>query len=244
MNESFIENIEAYLEGSISRETLQQIADKEGIVNLEEEIRWFRDSQVAIEAAGLRQQIKEILPQASKKEAKVVRLRRLRTVLAIAASVLVIVVAYLGWNNAQSDSLYAEYEYIAPGPPMLMSQSDDYELYDALTYYGEGNYGEAARRLQGIVDAYPNSDTLAFYLGASLLYQGETAAARSSLENLLRQEDSRFQQRAEWLLVLLALKEKDWATAEARLSLIRSTPDHEFYDSAQSLAETLREEIN
>lgn len=244
MNESFIERIEAYLEGSISREALQQIADAEGIANLEEEIRWFRDSQVAIEAAGLRQQLKEVLPQTSKKEAKVVRLRSLRTVLAIAASVLVIVVAYLGWNNAQSNSLYAEYEYIAPGPPTLMSQSDDYELYDALTYYGEGNYAEAASRLQRITDAYPNSDTLAFYLGASLLYEEETTAANPLLESLSTREDSRFQQRAEWLLVLLALKEKDRETATTRLRSILATPDHEFSGPAQSLAERLREETN
>lgn len=239
MNESFIEKMEAYLEGSISREKLQQIAEEEDIHNLEEELRWLQESRVAIEAAGLRQQLKEVLPKSVKKEAKVVRLKSIRTALAIAASVLVIVVAYLGWNQRGTNRLYAEYEYVDPGPPALMSQGGAYELNDALTYYSEGDYQSAVERLQQIESNYPNNDTLNFYLGASLLYQGQAEAARSSLSKLGTQANSRFQERADWLLVLAALREKDWERAQTLVQAILSEPEHEFMDQARSLAEDL-----
>lgn len=237
MTESFIEKLEAYLAGEISKADLQAIAREEGISNLEAEIKWLQDSQVAIEAAGLRKQLREVLPKPEKKPAKIIQLRSVRTALAIAASILVLVVAYLGWNNSQSNSLYATYEFIDPGPPVLMSQSDDYTLYDALTFYSEGDYSEAVKRFQQIEADYPNNDTLTFYLGASLLYQGNTEAARASLEKISQRAG--FQQKADWLLVLTALKEKDLERAERLARTISNTPQHEFFTQAQSLIQDL-----
>lgn len=241
MNELLIENIEAFLEGEISREALQKMADDAGIANLEEEIQWVKDSQVAIEAAGLRQQLKDTLPKAGKKEARVVRLRSIRRVLAVAASVLVIVVAYWGLNRGGQSSLYANYEYVDPGLPVLMSQSKDHQLYDALSYYSEGDYSVAEEKLLQIQADYPNSDTLSYYLGASQLYQGKTQAAQSALQEVKNFNGSRFQQRADWLLVTAALKEKDLEKAAKLADEILNTSDHEFRDRAQDLLQDLKE---
>jgi TolA-binding protein len=241
MNEILIEKIEAFLEGKISREELQKMADEAGITNLDEEIRWLQDSQVAIAAAGLRQQLKEVLPQPAKKEARVVRLRSIRRVLAVAASVLVIVVAYWGLNRGGQSSLYADYEYVDPGLPVLMSQSKDHQLYDALSYYSEENYEIAEEKLRQIQADYPNSDTLSYYLGASLLYQGKTEAAKAPLRAVSEFEDSRFQQRADWLLVMAALKEKNLEEAGTLVEQILNTPGHEFLDKAQSLQQRLND---
>lgn len=239
MNELLIEKIEAFLEGEISREELQKAADEAGVAKLEEEIQWFKDSQVAIESAGLRQQLKEILPKPEKKETKVVRLRSIRRVLAAAASVLVIVVAYWGLNRGGQSSLYAEYEYVDPGLPVLMSQSKDHQLYDALTYYSEGDYSVAEEKLRQIQSDYPNSDTLSYYLGASLLYQGKTEAAKAPLEEVSSFSNSRFQQRADWLLVMAALKEKNREEAGSIVQRILNTPGHEFMEKAQALQQDL-----
>jgi TolA-binding protein len=239
MNELLIEKIEAFLEGEISREELQKMAEEAGIANLDEEIQWFQDSRVAIASAGLRRQLKEVLPQPAKKETRVVRLRSIRRVLAVAASVLVIVVAYWGLNRSGQSSLYADYEYVDPGLPVLMSQSKDHQLYDALSYYSEGNYSVAEEKLQQIQADYPNSDTLAYYLGASLLYQGKTEAAKAPLEEVSTFENSRFRQRADWLLVMAALKEKNLEEAGTLVELILNTPGHEFTDRAQALQQDL-----
>lgn len=239
MNELLIEKIEAFLDGKISREELQKMAGEAGISKLEEEIRWFKDSQVAIESAGLRQQLTDVLPKPGKKETKVVRLRNIRRVLAVAASVLVIVLAYFGFNRGKQSSLYADYEYVDPGLPVLMSQTKDHQLYDALSYYSEGNYSVAEEKLLQVQADFPNSDTISYYLGASQLYQGKTEAAQSSLEQLSSFDGSRFQQRADWLLVLTALKEKNTDKAAELVQDILDTPGHQFIDLAQDLQKDL-----
>jgi TolA-binding protein len=239
MNEILIEKIEDFLEGNLSREELQKMADSAGINNLEEEIQWFRDSQVAIEAVGLRNQLQDILPKSEKKEAKVIQFRSIRRILAVAASILVIAVAYWGLNQGGQSDLYASYEYVDPGLPVLMSQSKDHQLYDALTYYGEGNYSVAEEKLRQIQSDYPNSDTLTYYLGASLLYQGKTQAAKPALRQVSTFENSRFQQRADWLLIMTALKEKNLEEANTLVNKIISTPGHEFMERAQNLRKEL-----
>lgn len=240
MNAELLEQIEAFLEGKIDREELQKLADAEGVENLETEIEWFRNSRTAVEAAGLRKQLDELLPQAEEKPAKVRRLRPTRWILAAAASVLLILAIYWGQQNSTPD-LYTQYEYIDPGLPVLMSQSEDHLLYDALTYYGEENYPVAAEKLQSIREQYAESDTLNYYLGASLLYQGETEAATPYLQQVLNTENSRFQQRAEWLLVLTALRANELDTVKTRLENLLQTPDHEFFEQAQNLQDALRE---
>ncbi len=234
-----MEQIEAFLDGAISKAELQQQADALGETDLDEKVEWFRNTQTAIEAAGLRNQLQDILPKPQHREARVVNLSSKRWVWAAAASVLLLVVGYWGVTQFSSPGLYAEYEYVDPGLPVLMSQSDDYQLYDALTYYGEGNYAVAEQKLLEIKAQYPESDTLAYYLGASQLYQGKTGAAVQSLQKVAAANDSRFVQRAEWLLVLAALKEEDKARAKQLLQAILTTPDHEFRQKAQDLQKEL-----
>jgi len=227
MNTELMEYIEDYLEGRINREELDRKAgEMEEVKDLDEKIQWFRDSQTAIEVAGLRDQLKGVL-------------RSIRTVLAAAASVLIIVVAYWGLNRFQQPGLYSKYEYVDPGLPVLMSQSEQHQLYDALTYYGEGNYAVAEEKLSDIQAQFAGNDTLYYYLGASRLYQGKTEAARQTLQQVLQQEDSGFAERAEWLMVLSALKDKNREQAKALVQKILDNPEHEFFERAEQLQEEL-----
>ena len=236
MNSEWIAQMEAYLEGGISKAELEAKATEFGVKDMEEELAWFQNSQLAIEAAGLREQLSEALPKPQQGEKKVFRLRSIRTVLAIAASILVLFVAYIALNNEEQSDLYAAYVYVDPGLPVLMSQSDDYLLYDALTYYSEKDYKLAAEKLQALESQYPQSDTLAYYLGASLLYQGQTQAAKKALNKVRLNEASTFAARTDWLLVLAALKEKEMEEVKSGLQQILGTPGHEFFDQASKLS--------
>ncbi len=243
MSAEFIENIEAFLDGSLSREDLESLAQEQGIENLDEEIQWFKDSQVAIEASGLRDQLREVLPKSTKKEAKVIRFTSFRRALAVAASILVIAVAYWVLNPGNSGGgLYSKYEFVDPGLPVLMSQSKDHLLYDAMTYYSEANYAEAEQRLQQIKSQFPSSDTISYYLAASQLYQGKTADATASLLEIQQLDNSRYKQRADWLLVLNALKDKDFDAARTTITSILNNSDHEFFENARNLQQELNQE--
>jgi hypothetical protein len=240
MNPEILEHIESFLDGKINRNELQQQAANMGIADpeLDQEISWLKDSRIAIEATGLRIQLQEALPQTQAPQARLKRLFSSPLILTVAAALALLFAVYFGFWNKQP-SLYAKYEYVDAGLPVLMSQSEDYLLYDALTYFGEGNYAVAAEKLGAIEEAYAGSDTLAYYLGASYLYLGKTDLARPFLQKVSEKEASGFIQKAQWLLVLTELKDEDKAAAVARLSVILTTSGHEFAEPAAALAQEL-----
>lgn len=239
MSAEFIEQIEAYLKGNMSRETLENIAKDQGISNLDEEIEWYENSITAIQAVGLRNQLKEILPKAEKKEAQVRSLPNRRWLIGIAASFLLIVLAYFGFVKNNQHSLYAQYEFIDPGLPVLMSQSEDHQLYDAMSYYSEGNYSVAEEKLLQLQEDFGSNDTISYFLGASRLYQGKTALAQAPLIQVAGEFSSRFQQKAEWLMVLAALQSKNQEEAKRLLEVILKDTGHDFYKKAQDLQKEL-----
>lgn len=233
MTAELIEHIEAFLDGQITRAALQEHADRLGVQDLEEKIEWVINSRTAIEASGVREQLKVLLPQASK--ARTSTLRVLRPYLAVAASVLVLVIAYLGFRGGESTRLYEQYTYVDPGVPVLMSQSDAYLLYNALTYYNEENYAVAVEELTKIKDQFADNDTLSYFLAASLLYENRPAEASLLFEEVSSESTSGFSERADWMRVLCALKEKDKETGEQLLTKILSNPNHEFHQQAEAL---------
>ncbi len=235
MSAALIAQIEAFLEGRLNKAALQKQAELEGVTNIDEEIQWFQDSQVAIEAAGLRDQLQEAFSEPVEKKGILRQLGPLRTGFAIAASILLLVVIYWGMSSDNATSLYATYEYVDPGLPVLMSQSDQYQLYDALSYYSEENYVVAAEKLALLQEAGIKSDTIGYYLGASLLYQGNAEAAKPALKPLSEDSTSPFHTRAQWLLVLSALKGEQLEEALLLLPSIVNNSTHPFQAQAKQL---------
>jgi len=238
MNADFFAQMEAYLDGQLSRAELEAGARAAGINNVDAELAWLRQTRLAVEAEGLKQQLQQQFPSTGKREARV------RSIwprwAAAAAAVLVLAVAGWWWAHRSSvPELYAEYEFVDPGIPVLMSDTQDYELQNALSFYSEERYDEAIIRLEALRSDTPGNDTLIYYLGASYLYTGQTAAAAPLLENIADTDNSAFAQRAQWLRVLLALREKDREAAGKRAHTIADTPGHLFTREAQQLQEDL-----
>lgn len=235
INSDQLEQIERFLDGEISKDTLAEALSDLSPEALEVEIATIRDMRTAIEAAGLRDQLTAVLPKVTPKPAKVRRLVSWRQRLAIAASVLVLILAYVFWpGSSDGGGLYAQYEYIDPGVPVLMSQSDDHAMYDALTYYSEEDYATAISKLAALQQQGLNNDTIAFYLGASYLYERQAEAALLSLADLTMEEGP-FQARAEWLSVLAALQQEDIDEVRSLVSPIIADEAHPFHTNAKQL---------
>ncbi|NRB50113.1 MAG: hypothetical protein HRU41_20720 [Saprospiraceae bacterium] len=234
MNSDQFELIERFLDGEISRKELAEQLSDVSPAALEEEIAMMKSMRIAVEAAGLRDQLTAALPKAAPKQAKVRSLRSWRQGLAIAASVLVLILAYVFWPKAETEGLYAQYEYIDPGVPVLMSQSDQHAMYDALTYYSEEDYATAISKLSDLQTQGINNDTITYYLGASYLYQEQANEAIGSLARLTI-EDGPFRARAEWLTTLAALQLEDMDQVRKLLPSILADETHPFHTQAQQL---------
>jgi len=127
MTSAFIEHIEAYLHGNLSREELQRLALAEGIQDLDAEIEWVRDMTLAIETEGLKQHLSATLPDPAQldKSLRGDRLRKLRIPIALAASIVILIVVYFGQQRSE-EQLYRRFAYQDPGLPLRMSQSATY----------------------------------------------------------------------------------------------------------------------
>lgn len=236
-----MEHIESYLEGNINRTQLEELVAPEEKTTLDENIDWFKRSKLAIEAAGLQAQLKEIVSQEEEKkeETKVISIKKpYQTWYWAAASVVIIVAAFIGIYNNQAN-LYDQHLYTDPGLPVLMSQSDQYQLYDAMSYYSEGNYEVAAQKLTELEKTSNASDTISYYLGASLLYQGKASEAISHLAKVQDINASAFKEKADWLMILANLKEEKLEEVKADLSQILSNNEHQFYKEAIKLESDL-----
>ena len=235
INSDQLEQIERFLDGEISKDTLAEALSDLSPEALETEIAAMRDMRTAVEAAGLRDQLTAVLPKVAPKPAKVRRLVSWRQGLAIAASVLVLIIAYVFWpGSSENGGLYAQYEYIDPGLPVLMSQSEQHAMYDALTYYSEEDYATAISKLSALQTQGINNDTISYYLGASYLYEKQASTAMENLAALTT-EAGPFRARAEWLTLLAALQQEDLEQVRNLLPSILADETHPFHNKAQQL---------
>ena len=234
MNADFFEQMEAYLDGELSKAELEEAARAAGIDDLDAELSWLRQTRLAVEAEGLKQQLQQQFSASQKREARVRPLWPRWA--AAAAAILVLAIAGWWWfARSATPDLYAQYEFIDPGIPVLMSDTQNYQLQNALSYYSEEDYAGAITKLTALRSDLPANDTLTYYLGASYLYTGQTGAAAPLLREMANEAGSSFSQRAQWLEVLLALRNDDLETAADLAQPIASSPQHPFSGEAQRL---------
>lgn len=248
MNVDHIQKIDEYIQGEITYDELSAYAQAHGLEDLEEKIEWVRRAGIAVEAHGVRDQIQQIMSRAdeagaSKQTGRVISMKPPKWIIGIAASALLVLAGYLVFfGENQYDKQFAAYEYVDPGLPVVMSQSDNYALYDALSYFGEENYKVSIEKLSGMQAEGTDTDTISFYLGASLLYEDQPQSAQSELQKVIDTPSSKFTEKAEWLLVMCALKSEDVESAKSQLNSIVSDPDHTFHERAKELLDQLNQE--
>ncbi|MEZ5007102.1 MAG: hypothetical protein R2753_03000 [Chitinophagales bacterium] len=245
MEAQLIEKIESYLSGDINKDQLQQYAIDHNIQDLDQEIEWVENAQLAIEANGLKLQLSEVLKSNKKETAKIKPITKTFslgkfTSLSIAAAVVLLFGILFLFKPTNTEKLYSKYEFLDPGIPVLMSETNRFEMYEALSYYSEQNYQETIKRLSELKSKSTYNDTLEFYLGVSNLYEKNIAESLPLIEKVSDDENSIFKERAEWLLVLAHVKNGDKLIAKSLLEPIESNPEHPFYKQALALSTDLK----
>lgn len=239
MDPDWIERIEAYIAGDLSKSDLQEFARRHKINNIDEDVQWVRDVRSAADLAGVRDQLQQIT-SAPKQEASIRTMTPWSRIMAIAAGFLLLVFFYAVYTQMEtSGPSYEAFAYEDPGIPIQMSQSPNYRLFDALTYYSEENYEKTILQLQELRTDLPENDTLQYFLGASLLYEDQPVAARRAFEPVLNTENPRFAERIQWLYALTYLRADDPQGARVALQPILAQEDHAFHDRAQALTDAL-----
>ena len=241
MEPELIEKIESYLDGEIDLLILESFASNYPIESLQSEIEWVQDMQIVIEAEGLENQLGQLinnnihqLPTPQTKRIP------LWTTLGIAASILLLVGFFFFLQPNKYEKLYSKYKYVDPGLPTLMSETEQYTLYDAMTFYSEENYLESLIRLESIDNEVKiANDTIQYYLGLCRLYTGNESGGISLLKTISDNKQSVFSEKATWTLCLNLLKQKKLSDLKAQLEIISSNNKHLFNKEAIQLKSEL-----
>lgn len=247
--EELYETIENYLHGKLPEAAHRAFAERlQQEPELRAEVEAFRLSEAVIEE-GIADRLRTDfaawdLETPQQQPARVVALRSVRRWVAVAASLLVLSFTFLQWRSTQqnynSDTLAAFYHNNDLGITRSGSTIDN-ELRPALAAIQSENYPLAIQQLLTV------SDTASFYPDARYLLadtyfrDGQYDESEAALAPLLAGPDVLLKEKAEWLQVLIALKEgkKNDPEFQQRLNRISSDPNHSFQPSAAALQQTL-----
>lgn len=222
------DKIERYLLGQLSPEEAG-LFEKEMAADaaLRAEVDAMRDMILSIEYAGLKSNLqaykiegaadtspKEAQPRQG--EAKRIGLFS-RKIIAIAAGLALLITAgifALRQDGSDIDKLF----YADPGLPTVMSETKQYEFYDAMVDYKMGKYELALEkwgRTAGI-----GADTLAYYRAMAMIQLEDFAGAEEKLRSI--PDSSSLAMKADWYLVYVLLQSD---RREEAKTLLKQLPD-------------------
>ena len=200
------------------QEKLAFEAEMKADAELAQEVQHFRDLQRAIEAHD-RQTLKEQLATLPVNRPR----PKLWPWAAAAAVLLLLVMAWFYRVSATTtpEQLFATYYEPYPNVvhPIVRQQNTADSLTLAFSAYEQGNYPEAAQRLEELL-AIDDQPIWRFYLAQSQLSLGQYEAAKAQLRRLPA-TSFRFRAQALWYQALLSLQEGNTVAAKDFLTELR-----------------------
>jgi thioredoxin-like negative regulator of GroEL len=130
--------------------------------------------------------------------------------------------------------LFSEAFFPDPGLPTRMSETQNYNFYDAMVDYKMEKYEVALQKWENVKEGI-GADTLQFYQGMALLNLGKNEEAKSKLSEVPQSSD--FKNLADWYLVSLYIKSGKFSEAKALMGKIPSNINSN-YKAIQSFLET------
>lgn len=224
LNEDTYERIENYLAGLLSHQERKTFEDDlEASVELQEQLEQQKLLRLSIEEQGLRNTLEKIHKEQIQPAPKVIPLRsRSWTKYAVAAVVGALLIwGGLNFSRKQSanQSLFASNFTPDPGLPTTMSSSNNFEFFEAMVSYKQGDYQKAISAWEKLVQTKPKNDTLNYFLGVAHLANDNEEEAITFLQWTIEQEDSKFLPYAYYYLGLAHLKGGDAERAKQVLTL-------------------------
>lgn len=123
-----------------------------------------------------------------------------------AAAVFLAVIWFYTGNTNTPDKLFARYFIPDAGLPVVMSGvEDNYDFYNGMVSYKEGEYAKAIEIWKGLYDENAPNDTLRYFIGIACLNDNNPDAIAYLLP-VAENENSRWKPKAIWYLALAYLK--------------------------------------
>lgn len=134
--------------------------------------------------------------------------------LAAAIIILLAVTGFWWFSKPQHDKLYGKYFTPDPGLPTTMSSNSNYDFYDAMVNYKQGDYQTAIAKWDAI---QPKNDTINYFLGVAYLADKNEEEAIEFLKKATQNTNFPLLNDAHYYLGLAYLKDGDVDFAKKNL---------------------------
>lgn len=224
------EYIEKYLNGILDASDLKIFEQRlQDDADFKLKVEEYKALLTGIETQALKEQLnvfhKDIPNNTTHLTSENTKVHTLNWKRLLVAAVLIIAAGSFWFLNGNSNErLYAKYFTPDPGLPTTMSNTDDYEFYEAMVFYKQGNYKDAISKWEILQKAKPDNDTLNYFIGVAYLADKNEDSAISLLEKVSKNSEFVFVNDAYYYLGLAYLKTEK--TEKAKASLQNSTSDN------------------
>lgn len=150
------------------------------------------------------------------------RLKRTRIkmikIMAAAAIILFVGSFWLESRSNATDRLFAKHFSPDPGLPTTMGANENFEFYDAMVNYKQGDYPTAISKWQALLASEQKNDTLHYFMGVAHLANGDEKEAINYLQNLTENDGNSFKKETAYYLGLAYLKADNVESAKKYLT--------------------------
>ena len=131
-----------------------------------------------------------------------------------------------------NERLFNAYFTPDPGLPTVMGNSDNYDFYEAMVDYKQGNYKTALQKWENLLPQKSDNDTINYFLGTAYLANDEPSKAIPYFDRVLGSAQPSFQSEAAYYKGLAHLKNNE---VEEALKSLERTSDEKGRELAKKL---------
>ncbi len=129
-------------------------------------------------------------------------------------SVAAVLVATIGlfWifdTGSETEKLFAKHFTPDPGLPTTMGENPNYNFYDGMVNYKQGDYKSALQKWEELDEHSIGLDTLNYFKGVAYLAEGNTEKSIGFLQSLWDSEENSFQSETAYYLGMAYLKNRN-----------------------------------
>jgi len=229
------EIIEKNIDGSLKDEALKQfekrIAENPELVKIIAKERLFRDT---IEEQSLRNKLNDFHTafeenQQTTNVSSSQKVISFKPYLRYAAAACIAIL--LGWggftylnnsdlsNQDPNKELFATYFIPDPGLPTTMSASDNFDFFEAMVSYKQGEYTKAITKWETLLKEKPKNDTLNYFIGVAHLANHNEGEAITFLQWASEYPESKFSKEIYHYLGLANIKKGNITKGKQNLEL-------------------------
>lgn len=232
ISQELLENVERFYNDTMSK---QERLDFELRLDEDSEFRTqvedIKTLIFGIENQSLKEQLDtfhEEIPKSNPGKSVFFNFSNIRKFAAVAVILIAITCVWV-FSAPQTDRLYAKYFTPDPGLPTTMSSNSNFEFYDAMVNYKQGEYKTAIEKWEAL---NVKNDTVNYFLGVAYLANKNENTAVEFLEKATQNSEFALSNEAFYYLGLAYLKEGNVEKAKSSLQ-------HSTIENSQALLSAL-----